>query len=158
MSVPTEGMALPCPQSWCLLLLAGPCFSCCWSCLCAGMFWPGQGSAPPSCAHTLTGVLLQLWHSLSLLLPALRTRPQGSGLGLSVCCSGSLCGIRTLWNRGHVPILLPGEGCARGALADPHLLPSLLSLSRFPGPGSADSAALGVSEPRTNRPDHLLRG
>ena len=54
------------------------------------------------------------------------------------------------------PILLPGEGSARGALADPHLLPSLLSLSRFPGPGSADSATLGVSEPRTNRPDHLL--
>ncbi|XP_052653937.1 LOW QUALITY PROTEIN: uncharacterized protein LOC128146546 [Harpia harpyja] len=29
--------------------------------------------------------------------------------------------------------------------------------NKFPGPGSADSATLRVSEPGTNRPDHLLR-
>uniref|UniRef100_A0A674GCD7 Ig-like domain-containing protein n=1 Tax=Taeniopygia guttata TaxID=59729 RepID=A0A674GCD7_TAEGU len=44
-------------------------------------------------------------------------------------------------------ILLPRQAYAPGTLTDPCLLPSLLSLSRFPGPGSADSAAiLSVSQ------------
>ena len=91
------------------------------------------------------------------------------------CCQSCLCagmrwaGLRSSdlpidgnWVQSSLPLTfpvpVPGQGCARGALADPCLLPSPLSLCRFPGPGSADSATLRVSQPRTNRPDHLLRG
>ncbi|XP_050762842.1 uncharacterized protein LOC127022995 [Gymnogyps californianus] len=49
--------------------------------------------------------------------------------------SGFLSVIKAFGHRG--PVLLPREGCGRGALADPHLLPSLLSI-----PGSLVQAAL----------------
>uniref|UniRef100_A0A493TP15 Ig-like domain-containing protein n=1 Tax=Anas platyrhynchos platyrhynchos TaxID=8840 RepID=A0A493TP15_ANAPP len=52
---------------------------------------------------------------------------------------------------------LHSEVCACGPLAELHSLPSLLSLSRFPGPGSNYSAGLEVREPRRHRADHLLR-
>ncbi|NWW81169.1 LV1 protein, partial [Climacteris rufus] len=41
---------------------------------------------------------------------------------------------------------LPKQICAPGTQTDPHLLPSLLSLSRFPGPGSRESAASSLSD------------
>uniref|UniRef100_A0A493T7W2 Ig-like domain-containing protein n=1 Tax=Anas platyrhynchos platyrhynchos TaxID=8840 RepID=A0A493T7W2_ANAPP len=47
--------------------------------------------------------------------------------------------------------------CACGALTKLRFLTSLLSLSRFPGPGSTDSAGLKVGESRRHRADHLLR-
>uniref|UniRef100_A0A8B9SK61 Immunoglobulin V-set domain-containing protein n=1 Tax=Anas platyrhynchos TaxID=8839 RepID=A0A8B9SK61_ANAPL len=40
----------------------------------------------------------------------------------------------------------------------PRFLPSLLSLSRFPGPGTADSARLKIGEHGRNCGDHLLWG
>ena len=43
-------------------------------------------------------------------------------------------------------------------LAEPHFLPSLLSFSRFPGPGRADSVGADVGEPGRHRGDHLLWG
>ena len=64
---------------------------------------------------------LRGWCSTSLLLPALLAGPWVSSLQLCPWDCGSFCGVRAFGHRGCVP--LPREGCAHGALADPHLLP-----------------------------------
>uniref|UniRef100_A0A8C9U850 Immunoglobulin lambda-1 light chain-like n=1 Tax=Serinus canaria TaxID=9135 RepID=A0A8C9U850_SERCA len=46
--------------------------------------------------------------------------------------------------------------CAPGTLTDICLLPSLFSFSRFPGPGSADSATCDIGQGGRHRQDHLL--